>query len=299
MIIILTISAIITFAQTPEWIEYCRMRKILQKDNPSADTAYAMYCKMDSIYNGIPIFSDVFDFLTVALNNNEQAKVKELAFRLVRWKCWDNNFFNKPELVSLKETDYWPKLDSLSHIYGDKSKYLEYQRALYLMQYSDQQCRRPLHEQHTKVEIDSIWKNINYTDSSNLAQLNELISLYGFPTWEKVGEVYAFYAWLIAQHSGSDYIHVFVEQLKTAVSDDNGRRKDLAYMIDRDLMGRDLPQLYGTQSIGVYVDDVHNEPRLWPVEDIEHLNDRREHMLLEPLDTTEIKIYDPKELQPY
>jgi len=66
----------------------------------------------------------------------------------------------------------------------------------------------------------------------------------------------------------------------------------LAYMIDRDLMNRNLPQLYGTQYIGVYTDDNMMENMLWPVENMEQLNARREHMLLAPMDTTGIKIYD-------
>jgi hypothetical protein len=34
------------------------------------------------------------------------------------------------------------------------------------------------------------------------------------------------------------------------------------------------------------------ENMLWPVENMEQLNARREHMLLAPMDTTGIKIYD-------
>ena len=46
-----------------------------------------------------------------------------------------------------------------------------------------------------------------------------------------------------------------LEQMKKAVADNNANPANLAYMIDRDLMYRDLPQLYGTQYIGVYTDD--------------------------------------------
>jgi hypothetical protein len=66
----------------------------------------------------------------------------------------------------------------------------------------------------------------------------------------------------------------------------------LAYMIDRDLMNRGLPQLYGTQYIGVYTDNNTMENMLWPVENMEQLNARREHMLLAPMDTTGLKVYD-------
>lgn len=135
-------------------------------------------------------------------------------------------------------------------------------------------------------------------DSMNLVQLKELISQYGFPTWENVGESYSFYAWLIAQHADPEFLHWYVQQYAIAVRNGNGNRKNLAYMIDRDLMNRNLPQLYGTQTTTFYHDDTHKDSGLWPIDDLDHLNDRREHMLIEPIDTTGVKIFDIKDFQP-
>ena len=285
-----------SFAQTPEWTQFCQMHKTLLHEDIAPDTAFILYCKMDSIYNGIPFFGTTYNFLECAIQCNQQAKMKELAFRLVYWKCWDNNFFNAASMSALKVTDYWPTLDSLSQLYGNRQKYQSYKNHLNELAMKDQSCRKSLRGEHTAEEMDLIWKEIHFTDSLNLAKLNELINLYGFPTWENVGESYSFFAWLIAQHADPDYLHWYVHQYATAVRNGNANRKSLAYMIDRDLMNGHLPQLYGTQTTTIYFDDNHKESGLWPIEDIKHLNDRREHMLLEPLDTLGLKIFDIKDI---
>jgi len=295
---LLLVTFLGAFSQTPEWVEYCKLKKILLYEELPNDSAYQICCRMDSIYNGIPEYTILYDFLEYAIKCNQQEKTRELAFRLIGWRCWDYAFFDKPNFSSIKQTDYWSQLDSLSCAYRDRDSFYHYKKMLYDMQLSDQICRKAIHGEHTKEERDSIMRMIKITDSMNLAQLKELMALYGFPTWDKVGYPYAVYAWLIAQHSDSLFLHEYVEQLKIAVANGNANRKNLAYMIDRDLMNRNLPQIYGTQSISVFLTDDYREPRLWPVEDMMHLNDRREHMLLEPLDTTGLKIFNLEELKP-
>ena len=266
-IFLLTLFTLGSFAQTPEWTEYCQIRDEINHNDYPPEIAYGMYCRMDSVYNGLPHFTDLYNFLSTAVACNEQEKTKELAFRIVRWKCWDSRFFNQPKLEAVKQMDFWPKLDSLSQANGEKKQYTDYMLALYEMRISDQQCRQALHGELTREESDSVWRTIHHTDSLNLNRLKELIAEYGF-------------------------LHMYVEQLKKAVADNNANPANLAYMIDRDLMNRNLPQLYGTQFIGVYNDEGVMENMLWPVENMEQLNARREHMLLPPMDTTGIKIYE-------
>lgn len=285
-------SIIVGFAQTPEWVEYCQLKKTTQSELVTSDTIYKTYCVMDSIYNGIPLFTDLFQFLKAAIACDEQEKIKELAFRIVRWKCWDCRLFEQPDLVWIKQKDYWPQLDTLSLLNCKKSNFTDYMRELYMLKLSDQQCRKSLHDALSKEEVDSVWTIIHFTDSQNLEKLKDLINHYGFPTWEKVGYDYALCAWIIAQHADSAFLHEYVEQLKKAVANDNANPKNLAYMIDRDLMNQNLPQLYGTQSIAMLNSDGVMEDMLWPVENIDQLNARREHMLLAPMDTVGVKIYD-------
>lgn len=294
LLFIFTVTSLWT--QTPEWTEYCRLRELVRYQDVTSDSAYSVYYKMDSVYSGMPSYLDLYTYIKTAIKCNEQEKVKELAFRIIRWKCFDNRLFDNLEFEPLKRMEFWGTLDSLAKINCDKTEYTDYMRELHDLQVKDQQCRKLLRQQLTKEETDSVWQIIRKTDSLNLKQLKDLIELYGFPTWEKVGDYYAFCAWLIVQHSDPDFIHYYAEQMKKLVANDNASRSELAYMIDRDLMNRDLPQLYGTQSVGVYSEDNVLVNRLWPVDNMEHLNDRREHMLLEPLDLSEIELYDEKKL---
>lgn len=292
LIIAINNLALFLFAQTPEWEAYCKLRDIVGHETLQADSAFNLYYTMDSIYNGIPFFTDLYDYLETSIAVGNQEKTKELAFRLVQWKCWDNRFFDQQNLEIIKQTDYWPRLDSLSRNYGNKIIHTDYIKKLYSMKERDQQYRGLLRNKLTKEETDSLWAVIHHTDSVNLQQLKELIEVYGFPTWEKVGYHFAFCAWLVAQHADSIFISQYVEYLRKAVANNNANPSNLAYMIDRDLMNKNLPQLYGTQFIGVYNDNNTLENMLWPVENMERLNTRRERMLLAPMDITKFKIYD-------
>ena len=51
------------WAQTPEWTEYCRLQKIVRYEDLPSDSAYCIYYQMDSIYNGIPLYLDLFSYL--------------------------------------------------------------------------------------------------------------------------------------------------------------------------------------------------------------------------------------------
>lgn len=293
LIIAINNLAFFLFAQTPEWETYCKLRNIVGHETLQPDSAFDIYYTMDSIYNGIPFFTDLYEYLETSIAVGNQEKTKELIFRLVQWKCWDNRFFDLHQLEAIKHTDYWPRLDSLSQNYGNKMAYTDYINRLYNMKERDQQYRGLLrNKQLTKEESDSVWSVIHHTDSVNLHQLNELIKIYGFPTWEKVGYHFAFCAWLVAQHADSLFISQYIESLNEAVANNNANPSNLAYMIDRDLMNRNLPQLYGTQIIGVYNDNNVLENMLWPVENMKQLNARRERMLLAPMDTTKYKIYN-------
>ena len=67
-----------TFAQSPEWTEFSRLTDSLLYNDINPEKAFSMYNKMDSLYNGIPIFSDLYNYLTCAISCNEQEKMKEL-----------------------------------------------------------------------------------------------------------------------------------------------------------------------------------------------------------------------------
>ena len=66
--------------------------------------------------------------------------------------------------------------------------------------------------------------------------------------------------------------------IKTAVAQGEASGKDLAYLTDRVLLAEGKKQIYGTQFMQV---DGKSEPR--PMEDPEHVDDRRKEVGLEPI----------------
>lgn len=86
--------------------------------------------------------------------------------------------------------------------------------------------------------------------------------------------------WLLVQHQDDDV--AFQKQclnlLKTAVDKNEASYTHYAYLLDRTRMNENLPQMYGTQWIGI-----QSEPTLYQTENIEQLDERRAQVGLIPL----------------
>ena len=141
---------------------------------------------------------------------------------------------------------------------------------------ADQEARHLL-----KSDMDqaSAWRIIHEVDSANLIALEQLIAERGFPTLSKLGYKCCDYAALIAQHAPPDYLHWFLEQAQAAADSGDFIPRWIAYMTDRDLDHQDKPQLYGTQ--GLTRDGLTG---MHLIDDVEHLNERRRRMDMEPIE---------------
>ena len=141
---------------------------------------------------------------------------------------------------------------------------------------ADQEARHLL-----KSDMDeaSAWRIIHEVDSANLIALEQLIAERGFPTLSKLGYKCCDHAALIAQHSPPEYLHWFLEQAQAAADSGDFIPSWIAYMTDRDLDHQNKPQLYGTQ--GLTRDGLTG---MYLIKDIEHLNERRRNMDLEPIE---------------
>ena len=141
---------------------------------------------------------------------------------------------------------------------------------------ADQEARHLL-----KSDMDqaSAWRIIHEVDSANLIALEQLIAERGFPTLSKLGYKCCDHAALIAQHSPPEYLHWFLEQARAAADSGDFIRSWIAYMTDRDLDHQDKPQLYGTQ--GLTRDGLTG---MHLIDDVEHLNERRRRMDMEPIE---------------
>lgn len=117
-------------------------------------------------------------------------------------------------------------------------------------------------------------------DSARTLRLRAIVEEYGWPDSSRVGAEAAQAAFLILQHSP---VLEFQKEMLPVIEDQAERggvpRGEAALLIDRVLMYVGRPQRYGTQfrmEEGQWV--------LYPVEDEEGLEDRRQAMGLPPMD---------------
>jgi hypothetical protein len=138
----------------------------------------------------------------------------------------------------------------------------------------DQAARESLPREHDMQQWTRI---VEQVDRANTAWLREIIAEFGWPGHQLVGVEAAHAAWLLAQHAPLDLQEECLLLLEDAVSRDDASRQDLAYLMDRVLMLRGQPQVYGTQYLerdGILT--------LWTVEEPGGLDQRRAALGLEP-----------------
>ena len=85
------------------------------------------------------------------------------------------------------------------------------------------------------------------TDSLNLVLVGEILSQYGFPRKESVGDFGNQAVWIVFQHASLDYQQRFLPQLETAVARGDIAPLFLALLRDRIDVREGRPQRYGTQ----------------------------------------------------
>lgn len=118
-------------------------------------------------------------------------------------------------------------------------------------------------------------------DSRNTERMKVIISEIGWPNTSKVGKEASHMAWLLAQHADHDpaFQRKCLELIKNEPSVGMDLR-DIGYLEDRVRVNTQNLQLYGTQ---FYTNEEGTfGPR--PIEDPEHLNERREAILLGPFE---------------
>lgn len=115
-------------------------------------------------------------------------------------------------------------------------------------------------------------------DDKHVARLREIISQYGWPTFSMVGPKAANNAWLIAQHGGKEFLHETLPLMKAALDKGEMVGGNYALSVDRTRIQDGLKQLYGSQ-----FDTKGDKCEPLPIEDPEHVEERRKAIGLGPL----------------
>jgi hypothetical protein len=124
-------------------------------------------------------------------------------------------------------------------------------------------------------------KNQDEIDRRNMTRLEEIIKQQGWPGKSLVGEEASKAAFLILQHSDLQHQEKYLPLLKEAAKKGEARPADVAMLEDRILIRRGKKQVYGTQIHSGA--DTGGKLVLDPIEDEEHVDERRASVGLMPL----------------
>lgn len=146
------------------------------------------------------------------------------------------------------------------------------QRYRKLMQAESPEARAELGKSMGLSEAEysgDLWKIQTVIDSSNMNYVERILKTKGYPGKSMVGEPTNTVAWYVLQHSNkiSEYLPI----IKKAGEEGEIPMNLVAMMEDRYLMNEGMPQVYGTQG---RMDD--NKEYIWPIDDPENVNARRE-----------------------
>ena len=111
------------------------------------------------------------------------------------------------------------------------------------------------------------------------ARLAEIVEEHGWPGRSLVGEKAAGGAFLVLQHADPATQQKYLPVLREATAAGEAGRTDLPLLEDRVRMESGEKQLYGSQ----LTRGPDGTPELWPIEDEDHVDERRAKVGLEPL----------------
>lgn len=139
------------------------------------------------------------------------------------------------------------------------------------MRDADQAARKKwIKDQANQQLIDEV----KAVDAKNLARLKVIIHRYGWPQDKKASGA----AWTLAQHGDAKFLRDVLPMMEKAVKDGVLHPGLYATSLDRVLTGEGKKQRYGTQ-----FNTKGDKCEPMPIEDPEHLDERRKAMGLDPI----------------
>ena len=117
-------------------------------------------------------------------------------------------------------------------------------------------------------------------DSVNLVQVTKILDEFGWLGYDKVGRMGALTIFLVIQHSPLKVQEKYLPMMREAVAKKQAHPGNLALLEDRVALREGRKQTYGSQ---VGTDTVTHKNYLLPLEDPDHVDERRAKVGLGPL----------------
>ncbi len=171
------------------------------------------------------------------------------------------------------------KLDVLEKNYDQPLK-----KELEAIRIADQKIRLSLDGIEKKYGADSkelraAWAKIEKNDAINLKRVSEILDSKGWLGPDQVGEEASTTLFLVIQHADVKEWKKYLPIMRKAVQEKKASASNLALLEDRYLaFGLNKKQLYGSQ-----LQTIKGVTKLMPIEDPDHLDERRASVGLPPI----------------
>ena len=120
---------------------------------------------------------------------------------------------------------------------------------------------------------------IQAVDARHTSRMRAIVAEHGWPGRALVGDDGSHAAWLLVQHADGAFMAQCLPLMERAVAAGQAFGKDYVYLLDRVRMQQGKPQIYGTQ----FTFAADGQLVLHPIEDAEHVDERRQAMGLPPM----------------
>lgn len=129
-------------------------------------------------------------------------------------------------------------------------------------------------------ELKKLWSEIHITDSTNLVKVCEILDKYGWLSPDVVGDNGNRTLFLVIQHSDLATQVKYLPMMREAVKKGAAQPSHLALLEDRVALRQGNKQIYGSQ---ISSDPKTGEAYVQPLDDPDHVDERRAAVGLEPL----------------
>jgi len=128
--------------------------------------------------------------------------------------------------------------------------------------------------------VDSLQKVMRNTDGQNLIRVNTILTKYGWLGPQKVGITGSQALFLVIQHADLQTQQNYLPMIRAAEKNGEILSSNLAILEDRINMRTGKKQVYGSQG---FTDKQTGKTYIYPVVDIDHLDERRRAMGMPPM----------------
>ncbi|WP_336515981.1 DUF6624 domain-containing protein [Pollutibacter soli] len=131
-----------------------------------------------------------------------------------------------------------------------------------------------------RQELEQLWKQIHIQDSMNQVAVMKILDTEGWLGPREIGEDANSTLFLVIQHADLPIQEKYLPMMKTAVQNKKAKPSQLALLEDRVALRKGKKQLYGSQ---IGWDMIRNDYYVQPLEDPDHVDERRASMGLPPM----------------